>query len=106
MIEVFIMSIFGVLLFALGFLFGSMDKASEEPQKPLEVHYTRHNAKKWTACKRISGDEYMRMDSETADRIIAADFADKFKDIIKEHTTVEKDPFRYEVIYRVEMWID
>lgn len=106
MIEMFVMSMFGVLLFALGFLFGSMDKASEEPQKPLEVHYTRHNAKRWTACRRFSGDEHKNASPELLNEIATADFADKFRDIIRDHMTVEKDPFRYEVIYRVEMWID
>ena len=106
MIEMLIIAVFGIILFVFGFMFGKMDKEAEEIQKPLEIKYTRHNAKKWAACRRISGDEYMHANPELLNEIATADFADKFRDIIKDHMTVEKDPFRYEVTYRVEMWID
>ena len=106
MIEMLIIAVFGIILFVFGFMFGKMDKEAKKVQKPLEIKYTQHNAKKWTACRRFSGDEYMHANPEVINEIVTADFADKFKDIIKDHITVEKDPFRYEVIYRVEMWID
>lgn len=101
-----IVVVFYFVLFMLGFAFGKMDKKSEEPQKPLEVHYTRHDVKRWTACKRIGAGEFMNVNQDTLDNIMVEDFTRQFKGIIKDHMTIERDLARYEVIYRVEMWID
>ena len=106
MIEMLIIAVFGIILFVFGFMFGKMDKEAERVQKPLEIEYTYHKPKKWVACKRFSKSEYSHIDDEKMDRIAVSSLTEEFQDIIKDHMTKERDFPRYEVIYRVEMWID
>jgi len=98
---------FYFLLFILGYVFGRMDKKSNEvPMKPLEVKYTRHDLKHWTACKLVDPDQYNNFDPSVMETIVAEDLACKFADVIKEHMITEKDYEKRMVKYRIDIWLD
>lgn len=98
---------FYFLLFILGYVFGRMDKKSNEvPTKPLEIKYTRYDLKRWAARKAVDEEDFKRMDSQVIERYVAGILADKFKDVIKNHMTAEKDYYRRQVIYSIDIWLD
>ena len=98
---------FYFLLFILGYVFGRMDKKSNEvPMKPLEVKYTRHDLKQWAARQAVDEEDFQRMDSQVIERYVAGILADKFKAVIQDHMTAEKDYHRRKVIYSIDIWLD
>lgn len=98
---------FYFLLFILGYVFGRMDKKSNEaPMKPLEVKYTRRDLKQWTARQAVDEEDFIRMDSQVIERYVAGMLADKFKDVIQNHMTAEKDYHRRKVIYSIDIWLN
>lgn len=98
---------FYFLLFILGYVFGRMDKKSNEaPTKPLEIKYTRHDLKQWAARQAVDEEDFKRMDSQVIERYVADMLADKFKDVIRNHMTAEKDYYRRKVIYSIDIWLD
>ena len=107
MIDMFIITVFGIVLFALGFMFGKMDKKSNEvPTKPLEVKYTRRDLKQWAARQEVDEEDFKRMDGQVIERYVAGILADKFKAVIQNHMTAEKDYYRRKVIYSIDIWLD
>lgn len=98
---------FYFLLFILGYVFGRMDKKSNEaPTKPLEIKYTRHDLKQWAARQAVDEEDFKRMDSQVIERYVADMLADKFKDVIRNHMTAEKDYYSRKVIYSIDIWLD
>ena len=98
---------FYFLLFILGYVFGKMDKKSNEaPTKPLEVKYTSYDLKKWAARQAVDEEEFKRMDSQVIERYVAGMLADKLKAVIQDHMTAEKDYYRRKVIYSIDIWLD
>jgi len=98
---------FYFLLFILGYVFGRMDKKSNEvPMKPLEIKYTRHDLKQWVARQAVDEEDFKRMDSQVIERYVARMLADKFKDVIQNHMTAEKDYYSRKVIYSINIWLD
>lgn len=106
-VAIIVIIAFYFLLFILGYVFGKMDKKSNEvPMKPLEVKYTRHDLKKWVARQEVDAKEFERMDSQVIERYVAGILADKFKAVIQNHMTAERDYYRRKVIYSIDIWLD
>ena len=83
-----------------------MDKKSNEaPMKPLEVKYTRYDLKQWAARQAVDEDDFKRMDSQVIERYVAGILADKFKAVIQNHMTAEKDYYSRKVIYSIDIWL-
>lgn len=106
-VAIIVIIAFYFLLFVLGYVFGRMDKKSNEvPTKSLEVKYTRHDLKQWAARQAVDAEEFEKMDSQVIERYVAGILADKFKAVIQNHMTAEKDYFRRKVIYSIDIWLN
>ena len=98
---------FYFLLFILGYAFGRMDRKSKEvPLKPLEVKFTYHDLKNWTARQQVSEEEFQKMDSKVIEHYVAGLLANKFKSVIENHMTAEKDYYRRNMVYSIEIWLN
>lgn len=105
-VAIIVIIAFYFLLFVLGYIFGRMDKKSNEvPTKPLEIKYTRHDLKQWAARQAVDEEDFKRMDSQVIERYVAGILADKFKAVIQAHMTAEKDYYRRKVIYSIDIWL-
>jgi hypothetical protein len=105
-VAIIVIIAFYFLLFVLGYVFGKMDKKSNEtPMKPLEVKYTRYDLKQWAARQAVDAEEFERMDSQVIERYVAGLLADKFKAVIQNHMTAEKDYRKRKVIYSIDIWL-
>lgn len=105
-VAIIVIIAFYFILFILGYVFGKMDKKSNEvPMKPLEVKYTRYDLKQWAARQAVDEEEFRKMDSQVIERYVAGILADKFKAVIQSHMTAEKDYYRRKVIYSIDIWL-
>jgi len=105
-VAIIVVIAFYFILFVLGYVFGRMDKKSNQaPMKPLEVKYTRYDLKQWAARQVVDAEEFKRMDSQVIERYVAGIIADKFKAVIQDHMTAEKDYCKRKVIYSIDIWL-
>lgn len=105
-VAIIVIIAFYFLLFVLGYVFGKMDKKSNEvPMKPLEDKYTRYDLKQWTARQEVSKEEFEIKDSQDIERFVAGILASKLKAVIQNHMTAEKDYYRGKVIYSIDIWL-
>jgi hypothetical protein len=105
-VAIIVVIAFYFILFVLGYVFGRMDKKSNQaPMKPLEVKYTRYDLKQWAARQAVDAEEFDKMDSQVIERYVAGILADKFKAVIQNHMTAEKDYYRRKVIYSIDIWL-
>lgn len=105
-VAIIVVIAFYFILFVLGYVFGRMDKKSNEAMKPLEVKYTRYDLEQWAARQAVDEEDLKRMDSQVIERYVAGILADKFKAVIQNHMTAEKDYYRRKVIYRINVWLE
>ena len=99
--------VFYFVLFELGYIFGKMDKKSNEvPMKPPEIKCVRYGMKQWGARQEVGADEFQKMDSGVIENYVARMLADKFVGVIKQHMTVERDVRRRTVIYSIDIWLN
>jgi len=106
-VAIIVIIAFYFLLFVLGYVFGKMDKKSNEaPMKPLEVKYVSSKLNHLKACQKVYEDDFKRMDSTVIERYVAGMLADKLKSEIQNHMIAEKDYQRRTVTYSIDVWLE
>ena len=105
-VAIIVIIAFYFLLFILGYAFGRMDRKSKEvPMKTPEAKYTYHDLKRWTARQPVSEEEFQKMDSKVIEHYVAGLLANKLKSVIENHMTAEKDYYKRNIVYSIEIWL-
>lgn len=102
---IFLIIVFYGVVFALGFVFGRMDRESKEkPQETPRIEITHTRLKQWSAVKRVGQEDFRWFPDDVLEDVVVDDFSKQLKKVIKENMIAEKDITTRQVVYRIDAW--